>query len=266
MKSENKLTWYRLLRALLAAYTLVVGALLALAAIRIYMEGVAPENMLGAGVYVHPVYSPEIIAAHFRPIAGVVYGYLAFAAAMCIVKLALPKEKDGMAIEAASTVRFLERRINAAKLNTSEGRAVQREMRYRKLLLWMQWAVYAVCIVLSAEWMFSPSSFASLELEHEMAQFALHVFPRIIIALGAACMFAQLNHASAAREIPALQKILSRELPEKSGGASEKTRLVLRIAIYALAVLFIALGMKNGGMRDVLVKAANICTECIGLG
>ena len=25
-------------------------------------------------------------------------------------------------------------------------------------------------------------------------------------------------------------------------------------------------GVLNGGMRDVLVKAVNICTECIGLG
>ena len=28
----------------------------------------------------------------------------------------------------------------------------------------------------------------------------------------------------------------------------------------------IAAGVRNGGMFDVLVKAINICTECIGLG
>ena len=37
-------------------------------------------------------------------------------------------------------------------------------------------------------------------------------------------------------------------------------------AIYLLAALLIALGAVNGGLRDVLVKAINICTECIGLG
>ena len=40
----------------------------------------------------------------------------------------------------------------------------------------------------------------------------------------------------------------------------------LRAALYALAALLIAAGILNGGMRDVLVKAINICTECIGLG
>ena len=56
-------------------------------------------------------------------------------------------------------------------------------------------------------------------------------------------------------------------------GKTEKMRHVspkrvpgLRIAVGALAVGLTALGIANGGMRDVLVKAINICTECIGLG
>lgn len=40
----------------------------------------------------------------------------------------------------------------------------------------------------------------------------------------------------------------------------------LRIALYAAAIVLIALGVMNGGLWDVLVKAVNICTECIGLG
>ena len=41
---------------------------------------------------------------------------------------------------------------------------------------------------------------------------------------------------------------------------------VVRIVLYALAVILIVTGIGNGGMRDVLIKAINICTECIGLG
>ena len=40
----------------------------------------------------------------------------------------------------------------------------------------------------------------------------------------------------------------------------------LRVVLYAAAVVLIVLGVMNGGLRDVLVKAINICTECIGLG
>ena len=40
---------------------------------------------------------------------------------------------------------------------------------------------------------------------------------------------------------------------------------VRSVLLLAAAVLII-LGILNGGLRDVLVKAVNICTECIGLG
>lgn len=39
-----------------------------------------------------------------------------------------------------------------------------------------------------------------------------------------------------------------------------------RYALMLLAVILIVLGVMNGGLRDVFVKAINICTECIGLG
>ncbi len=40
----------------------------------------------------------------------------------------------------------------------------------------------------------------------------------------------------------------------------------LRGLLLALALLLILLGILDGGARQVLVKAVNICTECIGLG
>lgn len=47
-----------------------------------------------------------------------------------------------------------------------------------------------------------------------------------------------------------------------------KTRLLLslRIALPIIAVVFIVIGCINGGVNEVLTKAINICTECIGLG
>lgn len=55
---------------------------------------------------------------------------------------------------------------------------------------------------------------------------------------------------------------------EKPAERRTDSRAVLtaRIALLALGILFIGLGAANGGLWDVLVKAINICTECIGLG
>ena len=40
----------------------------------------------------------------------------------------------------------------------------------------------------------------------------------------------------------------------------------IRIAVFAAAALLIIAGVANGSVRDVLAKAINICTECVGLG
>lgn len=36
--------------------------------------------------------------------------------------------------------------------------------------------------------------------------------------------------------------------------------------VFGLIAVLIAAGALNGGLKDVLIKAVNICTECIGLG
>ena len=48
--------------------------------------------------------------------------------------------------------------------------------------------------------------------------------------------------------------------------AEPKYRKGIQAAVFVAAVLLIIAGIVNGGALDVLVKAINICTECIGLG
>ena len=55
--------------------------------------------------------------------------------------------------------------------------------------------------------------------------------------------------------------------PQRPRAERPLRRLTLwRTALYVLAIALIALGVGNQGMRDVLIKAIQICTECIGLG
>lgn len=43
-------------------------------------------------------------------------------------------------------------------------------------------------------------------------------------------------------------------------------RKAFRISLFTAALVLIVLGISNQGLRDVLYKAIQICTECIGLG
>ena len=38
------------------------------------------------------------------------------------------------------------------------------------------------------------------------------------------------------------------------------------LALLAVALVFVAVGVANGGADDVTAKAVKICSECIGLG
>ncbi len=40
----------------------------------------------------------------------------------------------------------------------------------------------------------------------------------------------------------------------------------IRTILLVIAVIFIIVGMFNGSLMDVFIKASKICTECIGLG
>ena len=61
------------------------------------------------------------------------------------------------------------------------------------------------------------------------------------------------------------------ENPAKGSGLIKpkddpKHKPFIQTALVILAAAFILLGALNGSAHDVLVKAINICTECIGLG
>ena len=53
---------------------------------------------------------------------------------------------------------------------------------------------------------------------------------------------------------------------DKSSSVDEKKLNVLRLALFAAAVLFMIAGIFNGSMEDMLIKTVNICSECIGHG
>lgn len=49
--------------------------------------------------------------------------------------------------------------------------------------------------------------------------------------------------------------------------ASKAKRLrAVKTALLIIAVIFVIAGIFNGSMEDMLIKAINICTECVGLG
>lgn len=68
--------------------------------------------------------------------------------------------------------------------------------------------------------------------------------------------------AGAGRKRPAPD----RKAPQTGESAASPRVRVLRAVLLGLALVLLLLGVLGGGLREVLLKAANLCTECIGLG
>ena len=90
--------------------------------------------------------------------------------------------------------------------------------------------------------------------------------------MGICTAFVYFENASINRQITHIKSALAVQKTTLPKGNTKKpasrSKLVfgIRIAVALVAIIFIVLGIINGGMADVLSKAVNICTECIGLG
>ena len=95
--------------------------------------------------------------------------------------------------------------------------------------------------------------------------------PLSAIAIGVHVIRLYLVELSAARELETMKSYI-----KENGGIKVLTKVekkanfdyavIVRFLILAVAIIFVAVGVFNGGMSDVLQKAVKICTECIGLG
>ncbi len=251
----------RVMRYVLTAATIAVCLLLCWQAVDIYLTGNSPENFSAPGVRIAPVYSREIVGSRLAAASPALFAYLALVTAGLALQAAAG-ERPGRRLPVPAEMRLRSLRRRTAEIPPeAEG-----ERRRRRNVWLCAGAVILACAVLGGAYLLNPENFSSLDLEAVMGSMVLHVAPWAALALAAAAAASVFSGRSALREIEAL-KSAPQKKPESLPPAGKKSALpLLRLALYAAAAVLIVLGVRNGGLWDVLVKAVNICTECIGLG
>lgn len=230
-----------ILRYVLAAATIVMVVLMAWQCLDIYFTGDG--------------FIRENVAARLEYFAApsAVYAVLAVIAAI----IGRPNERP-VKMDAANRLRLMKAR--AVTLNA----AALREEKLRLGIYAALGAVLTVCAGFSAAFLLNEKNFISWNLEAVMGRLLAHVGPWAVAAFAAIIAAVYVCDASMEREAEALKGI--------PGGTRQERHTkkfpvnAVRICILAVSVMLIVVGVINGGMRDVLIKAINICTECIGLG
>lgn len=249
----------QVIRWVMTLATVLVLALLAWQCLDIYLEGNRPSNLDGSGVYRSAVFSVEIVQSRLRPMLPLLGGYVLMTLGALIAQAACQTERP-------VAVHSPEERLHLLKahVETMPDAALALERQRRGICMVAAGAI-VVCAVPCLLYLLNREHFASWDLEHVMGQMLLHVAPWVAAAFAIALAASFACGRNVQREIETLkgqEKKSSPQLP-----APRRIPLgVWRIGLGVAAITFIVLGVMNGGLRDVLVKAVNICTECIGLG
>lgn len=245
----------------LSALLAVTGILLIVSCVSIYQSGPRP-------------FSPDSIAAAFHKISIPVYVTVGAVILGAILRLLLPTESKKMkaVMDKRDLLAKLECRLNGVAVEPATLDSINREVRLRTLLRPLAALLCVAAFVPAVVHVIKPESFTMATYNQDVINAFLWLLPGILVMIGAFTAVAYLEDASLQRQITLVKAAMA-----AAGGtraATESTSaprrghavLVVRLSLLAVGIAFVILGIFNGGMADVLSKAVNICTECIGLG
>lgn len=243
-----------------AALCILLVALLSASAVTIYREGVSRKAE-------HPlesIYTREIAAEKFAPIAPLFFAAIGLMIAGLVLDI-----KDENADRAVKDSE-LSRDLMVARV-AQPSDAMRRAQSQQKRLLLAGWGAFALCMLPILIYMVNPAHFPLDNLEGMFYGLIRVLIPWSAVGLGALAVTSMLRERCVLRETEAAQERMKEEKeagikPEPKAAPQRKSMGALQIALIIAAIGLIVAGTFNGSARDVLYKAINICTECVGLG
>lgn len=250
----------RLLYGILMSVMLTVtGVLLMMACVNVYRIGDRP-------------FTPDNISAEFSKIAVFVWITVAMVVIGIILALVMPEEKAKLraTINKKTVLGRLSRRIDTKALPTEVKEKLEAEDKLCKTLKIAAAALIAVAAIVGLVYALNPANFSADYNASVIAACTL-ILPLSFFGMGIATAYVIIESASLDRRIALVKSAMATGSKATDAEACEKASrpgltIGIRIAVAVVAIVFIVLGIFNGGMADVLSKAINICTECIGLG
>ena len=254
MKKETLTLIRRIYRILLSIAIVTAGICLIVACVSIYGSGDQP-------------FSREAVAEAFSPISACIYVCLSmtFISALAYPFLPVEAKKSKNAKSPETVLKLVESKRDLSKA----GEAVQSEVitlrKRRKITNAVCLAVCAVCALIFAIYAFNGANFHQSDINTSMIKAMYVMLPCAFVAFSASLVSAYAGRNSMSKEAELLKKCPKKN-EESVVSDSGKTALIVKISLLVVGIAALVYGLLAGGAVDVLTKAVNICTECIGLG
>lgn len=246
-------------QVLLSIDVICAGLCLIVACVGIYRSGARP-------------FSREAVAEAFSEIAVAVYIGLALILAGWIGAIFFPGEKEKLKPEKQDgyILARLQEKLDWEACPPEVLQKLTALQRTRCLHRWISLGLLAVCSAIFLIYALNGAHFPSEGLNEAMVK-AMGVFlPCLAVPFGYAVFAAYQAKKSFHEELlltrQAIRDGFTRSCPATSPKKAAEVGRIVRWAVAGLAVAFLVYGFLSGGTEDVLTKAANICTECVGLG
>ena len=256
MKKESLSRLRKPLHILLSASLVVAGLCLMGACLSIYRSGDQP-------------FTRESVAAAFGPISIPVYLCLGLIVISFLAEHLLPRpeEKKPTLRQTRMILGRMQEKIDL-DLCDRELREQVTDLRHkRKLLDRVTLTVLILSSILFLTYGMNSRNFHQTRINESMVRAMFWLLPCCAAPFFCGIYAARKNLTSMDQEL-ALLKTAPKEAkiaPPKPRN-NRRRNMYLRTGILLLAVLFLIGGFFAGGTKDVLTKAVNICTECVGLG
>ena len=252
---------------------IVVGILFISSCYSIYKSGTSP-------------FTRAAIGEAFSRIAVPVYLTVALIIGGGVITVLIP-ETEGKLVGLKSARVVLKRladKVDLDSIDTELAEEITKERWLRVTLDRINAALLALTAILPLFYLLNPNNFPAVsgeynaEILHGMLVYLIFLAPVAlyevvyIILFDRSCRRESELCKEAIKTAGTFRKSEREETSDISrtvGFFKENEKQILlgvRIALVGCAIVFIALGVVNGGMTDVLNKAIKICTECIGLG
>ena len=228
-------------------------------------------------------FSREIVAEQFSKIAVLVYLCLAGIIGGIVLSICLPVEKEDKANENAKSLKAhpnyfmvrnrLAQRVDIDTCDPDITQKIMEERSDRRIMTYVCIGFPAINSIPLLIYLCNAQNYDKYLINQSIIPAVIFTLIWCFIALVFCITLSIITRTSQKSEIDYLKQAiaLGATAPKKTTDLvkTKKETVVLwcaRGVILALAIVFIVVGIFNGGMADVLGKAIRLCTECIGLG